>query len=169
MRCGGECNGGDVGSHIATIGIKFHGVEGDVAVRAEKLRTRQYVADVNLFVDGTALVGATNSFLDLLNVPNSAFGDYSVVVKNPFGTVTSQAAYLSVIPPRLSLSFGSTATLNLSFISGRFYQIEYQDDLQPTNNWQPLTVISASANDLSWTDASSTNSPRRFYRVVLVP
>lgn len=49
--------------------------------------------------DGTAIPDGTNAMLILTNVQLSHAGNYSVVVSNAFGTVTSQAATLTVIPP----------------------------------------------------------------------
>jgi alpha-tubulin suppressor-like RCC1 family protein len=48
--------------------------------------------------NGTNLVGATNASLILTNFQPSEAGDYSATVYNPFGSVTSPSAHLTVIP-----------------------------------------------------------------------
>ncbi|MBI5689607.1 MAG: hypothetical protein HZC55_05875 [Verrucomicrobia bacterium] len=48
-------------------------------------------------LNGTDIRGATTATLRLENVQSTAAGDYSVVVTNPGGTVTSQTATLTVI------------------------------------------------------------------------
>lgn len=48
--------------------------------------------------EGTDLPGATNSVLELTNVHASHAGAYSVRASNPFGAVTSPAAYLRLEP-----------------------------------------------------------------------
>lgn len=49
--------------------------------------------------NGTALVGATGSTLTLSNVSTASAGNYTVVVTNPHGSVTSNAATLTVTTP----------------------------------------------------------------------
>ena len=52
--------------------------------------------------DGAAIAGATGSTLTLTNVGASAAGGYAVVVTNSVGSVTSNAATLTLVAPRLS-------------------------------------------------------------------
>jgi hypothetical protein len=52
---------------------------------------------------GSALDGATNSFLTLTNVQSNQAGNYSVVITNAQGTATSSNATLSVIFPPASV------------------------------------------------------------------
>ena len=47
----------------------------------------------------TNLPRATNQFLDLYQPPAERAGDFTVVVSNPFGSVTSQVATVTVRPP----------------------------------------------------------------------
>ena len=57
--------------------------------------------------NGTNLLNATSSVLSLNNVPFAQAGDYSVLVSNTFGVVTSSIATLTVIPPScVPASFG---------------------------------------------------------------
>jgi hypothetical protein len=54
--------------------------------------------------NGAALPGATHSGLTLISVRTNQAGDYSVVVTNSFGSVTSQVAVLQIIalPPSIT-------------------------------------------------------------------
>lgn len=49
--------------------------------------------------EGTPIPGATNSYLLLTNVSAAASGQYSVLLSNVAGTVTSSNATLTVVPP----------------------------------------------------------------------
>jgi len=56
--------------------------------------------------NGTALPGATNAMLNLLNVQTNQAGDYQAVITNSFGSVTTTVATLtvlssSVVPPSI--------------------------------------------------------------------
>jgi len=57
------------------------------------------------FFNGSAIGGATNSFLNLTNVMPSAQGNYQVVITNASGSVTSIVAVLTVldvVPPSIT-------------------------------------------------------------------
>lgn len=49
--------------------------------------------------NGAGLGGATNSAYSITNVQAGNAGNYAVVVTNSFGSVTSQAATLTVVTP----------------------------------------------------------------------
>lgn len=69
--------------------------------------------------NGVALPGATNSTLTLNNVPLNGGGPITVVVSNPGGSVTSNAATLTVNPPApvfaAGLATSATAVQGRSF------------------------------------------------------
>jgi hypothetical protein len=56
-------------------------------------------------LNGTNISGATGSSLTLTSLQFTNGGSYSVVVSNPYGSVTSQAAVLTVAP-KISVQFG---------------------------------------------------------------
>ena len=73
--------------------------------------------------DGVDLAGATSTTLTLSNVQAANAGNYTIVVRNAVGSVTSAAATLTVIyppptitaqPVSLSLMAGSTAVFNVT-------------------------------------------------------
>jgi hypothetical protein len=118
-----------------------------------------------------AISGATNATFTLVSVTNTDAGTYSVVVSNVFGTVTSSNAVLTVIPQPMIQSVGVTNQvlgLTWSAVAGQSYQVQYKDDLR-TTNWTAL-VPDILAGGLTATETNSiTNSPQRFYRIMLVP
>ncbi len=71
------------------------------------------------FFDGTLFNGATSSTLSLANVQSTDAGDYTVVVTNPAGTVTSNKATLTVssdpVTPPPSTSSGGGGAVSLWF------------------------------------------------------
>jgi len=60
------------------------------------------------YFKGNIFNGATASILSLNNVQNSDAGDYTVVVSNSLGSVTSNKATLTVTPGGTSLSTPSS-------------------------------------------------------------
>jgi len=52
------------------------------------------------FLNGQSLTGGTNATFQITGTQPTDAGDYSVIVANAFGSVTSQVATLSVLPSR---------------------------------------------------------------------
>jgi len=122
------------------------------------------------FKDGSAIAGATSAILLLPNLTIANSGDYSVVVSNDFGTVTSELAYVLVQdlgPPRVAIQ--SFVGVSISGIVGRTYALQFTTSLLPVNNWTTLTQVVLTNAAQPWIDYDSPNSGRRFYRAVLVP
>ena len=120
--------------------------------------------------NGNPLEGATNAILVLVNLQATDAGTYSVIVSNSFGSILSQAVMLTVqvlAPPGLAIR--SYAGLSVTGIVGRAYALEYTTNLQATNDWHTATNIVLTVSPQVWIDFDSVNSPRRFYRAVLVP
>ena len=70
-----------------------------------------------LFNSTRALVGATNSTLELTNVPPWQAGVYSVIVTNAYGAVTSSPAMLSLVPSN-TVPMASEAVLRTAIATG---------------------------------------------------
>ena len=101
--------------------------------------------------DSTNILGATASTLTLTNVQPAQAGNYTVVVGNLAGVVTSSNAVLSVIVVSPVITAGADVLNNafgLSFPTqnGLGYHLEYKDDLSTTNGWQELTNIFGDGN-----------------------
>jgi hypothetical protein len=119
-------------------------------------------------VGGVNIPNATSATLTLTNVTTVGAGDYTVVVSNAAGTVTSAVAKLVVGGgPELALSQYAGITINGT--AGLKYRIDYEPAIGPGNAWQELTNLVLTANQALFIDLQSTNAPKRIYRAVLVP
>jgi Immunoglobulin domain/Concanavalin A-like lectin/glucanases superfamily len=123
------------------------------------------------YKDGFAIPWATNSSLVLTNLALDAGGNYSVVVSNQFGSVTSSNAFLLVNPAGVSL--GLYPGLMLEGTPGKTFGIQYATNLSPTTTWMTITQVTLMQPIQLWFDTADNiahgTNPRRFYRVVAVP
>ncbi len=116
--------------------------------------------------------GATTNSYTVVNVQTNNAGNYSVMVTNTQGSVTSSNALLTVSPPQppqfLSVTVVSNGLVQmvLSGQSGSTYTIDGSSDLV---NWTPLVTFLNTNGTYQFTDAASTNHTLGFYRARLVP
>jgi hypothetical protein len=119
------------------------------------------------FRDGAPLDGATNAVLEFAAVQISDGGLYSVVVSNPWGSVTNPPAQLVVNPANIAL--GLYAGVTIEGVPGFTYGIQYTTDLGDTNSWVTATNLTLTEPVELWVDRSvevqSNPGARRFYRV----
>jgi hypothetical protein len=118
-----------------------------------------------------ALSGATSSALTLSNVQTSIAGNYSVVVTNIAGSITSAPATLTVTNPDITLSVPNGAgmtsngfTFQLSVPVGSTCVILASPDLQ---DWTPIATNVATTESVVFTDTAAASCPRRFYRAMV--
>jgi hypothetical protein len=78
-------------------------------------------------------------------------------------TVVNANPPLLGVLPAAALPFQFT----ISGVAGSHYQIQYQDDLNSTSQWQLLQAFALSNSVQTVNDATPTN--HRFYRAMLVP
>ena len=122
--------------------------------------------------NGNPLAGATSSSLVLTNVQPDKAGSYSAVVSNPAGSVTSDAAVLTVNsvpeqPPRLDRIHlvGNNVTLNFTVQATYELALEFSNSLVAAS-WTTLTNVSAKLAPLNVTVTDSiSGSPQKFYRL----
>src|SRR5205814_2151169 len=82
--------------------------------------------------NGSALAGATNSALSLPNAQTNNAGNYSVLVANAWGSVTSSVATLTVYVPAYianqpqSLTLTQAQTATFSVVAGGTPTLSYQ-------------------------------------------
>jgi hypothetical protein len=123
--------------------------------------------------NGTPLTGATNSVLILSNVLTGAKGNYTLVVTNSAGSITSSVATLAVTIPNFMLSCSGGAGLGMtsngfafqfSAPIGSSYTILATTDLV---NWSPIATNPVNISPVIFTDQASTNQFQRFYQVIL--
>jgi hypothetical protein len=117
----------------------------------------------------TNLTGRTNSSLTLTNVNASNAGNYSVIVSNSLGSVTSVVATLTVQlpPPRFTLFRRLNGQFRMGFTRdpGAAYEIVYSDGLpavvwQTLTNWPPVTASTPTTLDVPIISPAA-----RFYQI----
>jgi len=119
------------------------------------------------------LTSQTNSILSLLAVVNTNAGNYFVVVKNNYGSVTSSFASLIVAPAgynQISSPVLKNGKVNLSFVGlqGTNYALDRSFSLSPAN-WIPQVTNPADANgNLIFTNAPDPTT-NNFWRIRTVP
>jgi hypothetical protein len=112
--------------------------------------------------------GATTNNYTQSNVQLTNTGNYSVVVSNVAGTVTSDDALLTVIPPgpridSFTLLTDGQIRLQISGAPGH-YGIDGATNLTGSPlDWSELTNFFTTTDSFEFTD-SQTNLPQRFYR-----
>lgn len=132
-------------------------------------------------LDGTNLIGQTDSTLTIPDANGFDVGSYAVVVSNGSGSVTSSVVTLNVIaptsPPTLSTPSsipggGAKFTITGPAGSAGFgYRVWASTNvaLTPiTNTWTLLTNTVFQSSPTTFTDSSASGLPQRFY-VVTVP
>ena len=117
--------------------------------------------------NGTNIANATNASLTVISPQTTNAGNYSVVLSNFMGAVTSSIATLTIIPP-LPAQFQSATllpdgTLQLIFNgdSAWSYTVETSTNLV---SWTTLTNLTSASGIFNVTTGAVTNNPCRFYR-----
>lgn len=113
-----------------------------------------------------ALSGATNKTLALHGLVTDQTGNYSVVVSNYGGSVTSTPSFLNVIPV---VSVSLVPALELLGQVGRQYRIDYINAVGPTDAWNMLVTLTITNNPQTYFDVSAKGHPVRYYRLVQLP
>jgi hypothetical protein len=123
--------------------------------------------------DAGNVSGSASTVLSLNKVQSADATNYFVVVSNNWGSVTSQVAQLTVMPP-LAIA---TANGTFGYQNKRFQFmltgpqngnaiIYASPDLK---TWTPLQTNPLINGSLIFTDLLATNFPQRYYRATLVP
>jgi subtilase family serine protease len=122
--------------------------------------------------NGANISGATSNVLTLTDIITNMSGNYSLVVTNFYGSITSSVAVLNVAtaPVFKAAQAGGTAfNLTWSAVTGQVYQVQYTTNLIPPN-WINLLAKPLVATNGTMT-VSDTNGvlswPGRFYRLVV--
>ena len=114
--------------------------------------------DYHWFLNGTNLVAHGTSWIELSNLSWSQSGYYTVVVSNPWGSVTNRAL-LSLNDLRMY------AGIRIAGAPGVSYQIDTQNSLNASDPWLTLTNLTLPFSPYLFIDEDSPNYPQRFYRV----
>ena len=158
----------DTGDGGAATNATLNGPQG-VAVNACNL----YIADAgNNRIREVHLAGFPA--LTLTNVTATNAGNYSVVITNPYGSVTSGVVSLTVTipttPPQIISSGTNFGLLTNQFgfnLNGAYGQTIVVDGSTNLLDWTPLFTNTANGSPFSFSDPAWTNFPWRFYRARL--
>jgi sugar lactone lactonase YvrE len=145
-------------------------VPGGVAVDASG---NLYIADTgNQRIREVAVAGYPTFTITNAGAVNA--GNYTVVIMNPYGSVTSAVAALAVTipntPPQIvtsDLCFGFVTNQFGFHLSGAFGQTIVVDGSADLVNWTPLCTNTVGAGAVYFCDPGWTNFGWRFYRARL--
>jgi len=121
--------------------------------------------------NGTDIFGETANHYTRLNAQTNDAGNYSVIVSNVAGSVTSSNALLTVTVPQvlqfelISILPDQTVRLVLSGEVGSNYTILSSSNLL---DWTPLGTVSNTNGTFEFIDDPATNG-QRMYRATLAP
>jgi autotransporter-associated beta strand protein len=122
-------------------------------------------------LNGVSIPGATSTVYSLASAAATNAGNYTAVVANNYGSVTSQVATLVVnLPPLISginLSPTNGFSLTATGSPGQMCVLLGATNLTPPVAWQSLMTNTADTNGLmNFSDSQSTNYAQRFYRLL---
>jgi hypothetical protein len=119
---------------------------------AEPLSFQWYVNETNALSDGPEITGATTSNLTIYPLAPDNAGNYSVVVSNLYGSVTSSIVTLSIPRPTLTIlpTLSGVLTSNVTIMGTAASQFTVTNVL-----WQLNSQTWADANLLSTTNWSA--------------
>ena len=115
------------------------------------------------------LLNATNAIYAITAVGTNNTGNYSVVVTNLAGSVTSSNALLVVlVPPSLALQFAAGyPVLNLNGMLSNNFTVQYNTNLAGTNWTMLLSLSNLLTSPYQFLDPAGSVQPARFYRAFM--
>ena len=119
--------------------------------------------------NGTNIAGATSAIYAFTNAQPSAAGNYTVIITNLAGSVTSPSAGLTVlVTPILTGVSGSSTNFSFTWqtVVGSNYVTEYKTNLNAAG-WTPIATNAGTGNLLSENFPMIPGVACRFYRVVV--
>jgi len=135
----------------------------------------------NVSVSGTApfnyqwrfnssnILNATNATYAIQAVATNNTGNYSVVITNSAGSVTSSNALLTVlVPPTVALQYlAGYPLLNLNGMLSNNFVVQYSTNLAGTNWVNLRSVTNLLSSPYLFLDPAGIVPPARFYRAVM--
>ena len=115
------------------------------------------------------LLNATNAVYVIQAIVTNNTGNYSVVITNLAGSVTSSNALLTVlVPPTMALQFlAGYPYLNLNGMLSNNFTVQYSTDLTGTNWINLLSVSNLTSSPYQFLDPAGVVPPARFYRALM--
>jgi GH25 family lysozyme M1 (1,4-beta-N-acetylmuramidase) len=122
-------------------------------------------------LNGTNILGATNSAFALASVAATNSGNYSVLATNLAGSVVSSNALLALLPPnaaQFQFISASGGAVQISFSGDAVwtYTIEVSTNL---TSWSALTNLTSTNGLFNFTAGFTTNAPQQFFRARVGP
>jgi len=119
--------------------------------------------------NSTNLPAATNIGFTIPFVTMTNVGNYSVVVSNSAGGVTSSNAALTVIfPPTMGLQLlAGYPLLNLNGMLSRNFVVQYNTNLTTTNWFYLRSISNLASSPFQFLDPAGSSPPARFYRALM--
>ncbi|HEY5504107.1 MAG TPA: immunoglobulin domain-containing protein [Sedimentisphaerales bacterium] len=116
------------------------------------------------------ILNATNAIYAIQVVGTNNAGNYSVMITNSAGSVTSSNALLTVlVRPVLNLQFsGGYPLLNLNGMLSNNFVVQYNTNLAGTNWINLLSLTNLSASPYLFLDPAGVVPPARFYRAIML-
>ena len=116
--------------------------------------------------NGTNILGATNTAYSIPVLVATNTGNYSVVITNSAGSVTSSNALLTVlIPPTMALKLlAGYPVLNLNGMVSNSFVVQYNTNLAGTNWITLLSLSNLLTSPYQFLDPVGSGQPARFYR-----
>ncbi|MBI5802424.1 MAG: immunoglobulin domain-containing protein [Verrucomicrobia bacterium] len=121
-------------------------------------------------LNGTTIPGATAATLTLLNVQKSLEGNYTVVVSNPYGTVTSAVAVVTIQSPPAIADNGQPQPQTVIQGNTATFSVTATGDAPLSYQWRfgGVNIVGATANPLVLTGVQ-TNQAGNYSVVVSNP
>jgi len=130
----------------------------------------QWLKGSTWLANGGNVAGATSNNLSLTPAGVGDSGNYSVIVTNLSGSVTSGVAVVSIVSaPAMAAAFsgGNPALTVNGAIANRTYIVEVSTNLAHLNDWQPLTTnTTPSGGVISFRDTNAAAFSQRFYQLL---
>jgi hypothetical protein len=130
--------------------------------------TYQWLKNGSGVANGGAISGALTNALNFIPAAANHTGNYSVIVTNLGGSVTSDVVFLNVAPlPALILTntFNGFALIANGGAVSNSYIVQRATNLAPPISWLPLqTNVIGTNGQLRFTETNQ-NSPASFYRI----
>ena len=119
--------------------------------------------------NSTNLLNATNAAYVIQAAGATNTGNYSVVVTNSAGSVTSSNAFLTVIvPPTLALQlWANYPRLNLSGMLSSNFVVQYSTNFGGTNWIDLLSLTNLPSSPYLFLDPAGDGEPARCYRAFM--
>jgi uncharacterized repeat protein (TIGR03803 family) len=120
-------------------------------------------------LNAASILNATNATYAIQAVSATNSGNYSVVVTNLAGTVTSSNALLTVlVPPSLTLQlWAGYPLLNLNGMLSNNFVVQYNSNFTGTNWTTLLSLTNLPSSPYIFLDPAGVLPPARFYRAVM--